>query len=112
MNKGKNPIALSGKKRKWVLLFCGSLLLIYLYTAMKPTDANIRFISNPELGCILPNSQWKGNRIDEKGRFSNLNHPYTPTYSSIIKMMSEKILKEALKRMTPFNYRLSKILVF
>ncbi|WP_205966408.1 MBL fold metallo-hydrolase [Parapedobacter sp. SGR-10] len=103
MNKGKNPIALSAKKRKWVFLFCGSLSLIYLYTAMKPTDANIRFISNPELGCILPNSQWKGNRIDEKGRFSNLNHPYTPTYSSILKMMSEKNPQRNAKKNDTFQ---------
>src|SRR5690606_8579454 len=106
MNKGKNPIALSGKKRKWVLFFCGSLLLIYLYTAMKPTDANIRFISNPELGCILPNSQWKGNRIDEKGRFSNLNHPYTPIYSLIIKMMSKKNPQRNAKKNDTFQLQL------
>lgn len=47
------------------------------------------YISNSELQTILPKNQWPGNRIDEEGKFSNLVHPFNPTFSMAWQMMTE-----------------------
>src|SRR5690606_18346971 len=52
---------------------------------------------------VAPVDGYVGRLLNKKGRFSNLNHPYTPTYSSIIKMMSEKNPQRNAKKNDTFQ---------
>lgn len=74
---------------------CISLVLIILsigyFTMQNLSQSNgtQSFINNQELQTILPESKWQGNSIDEDGKFSNLNHPFNPTFSMAWQMMRE-----------------------
>jgi len=61
------------------------------------------FINNPELHTILPESKWQGNRIDEEGRFSNINHPFNPTFSMAWKMMREGNPQKEEKKLDTYS---------
>lgn len=52
---------------------------------MKP-----KFTSNPQLTTILPNENWKGNPVDENGRFVNLYHPFKSNFGDLIKWQTSK----------------------
>lgn len=49
-----------------------------------------KFTSNPQLSTILPNENWKGNPVDEKGRFVNLYHPFESSFGDLIKWQTSK----------------------
>ena len=61
------------------------------------------FISNSELQTILPKNQWSGNRIDEEGKFSNLVHPFNPTFSMAWQMMTGGNPQKEEKKKDTFN---------
>jgi hypothetical protein len=43
-------------------------------------DPKNGFSSNPELLTIPPSEDWKGNPLDEDGKFTNLYHPFTSSF--------------------------------
>lgn len=49
-----------------------------------------KFTSNPQLTTILPNENWKGNPVDENGRFVNLYHPFESSFGDLIKWQTSK----------------------
>lgn len=71
------------------------LLLIHITTDKKN---NTSFISNPELLTIAPHEDWKGNPLDEKGRFINLYHPFESGFKDFFKwQLSKNPYKEEKK---------------
>lgn len=47
-----------------------------------------RFTSNPLLDTLAPEG-WMGTPLDESGRFRNQNHPFIPSFSSVLKWKSK-----------------------
>lgn len=61
-------------------------------------DISIRYISNPKLITISPDSTWRGNPLDEKGRFINLNHPFQASLTDFLKWQLSKNPQKAEKK--------------
>ncbi len=74
----------------------GLLLIIIipfaLFYFMKPSSKNIkiRFVSNPDLITVSPDSTWQGNPLDAKGRFVNLYHPFESSLYDVLKWQLSK----------------------
>ncbi|MCH6198211.1 MBL fold metallo-hydrolase [Aquiflexum sp. LQ15W] len=77
------------------------LLVPVIFFLMKNGDENkttLKFTSNPELVTIQPDQDWKGNPLDEKGRFVNLYHPFESNLGDLLKwQMSKNPQKEEKK---------------
>ncbi|WP_373497452.1 MBL fold metallo-hydrolase [Aquiflexum sp.] len=48
------------------------------------------FTSNPELLTVLPSEDWKGNPLDDNGRFTNLYHPFESSFWDLLKWQTGK----------------------
>jgi L-ascorbate metabolism protein UlaG (beta-lactamase superfamily) len=77
------------KKKSYFLVLLIPLIFIFLKNEdnapMKP-----KFTSNPQLTTIKPNRDWKGNPLDEKGRFVNLYHPFESSFGDLLKWQISK----------------------
>lgn len=91
--------------RKIAIAFLTVTLSICFYTIAQKSNRSKKEtpIGNPELPFILSPEQWKGNGVDQKGRFSNLEYPYTPTFSSIWRMSTAKNPQRAQKKADTFQ---------
>ena len=78
------------KKKIWISSIIFVLSITY-FTMQNIGQSNgtQSFVSNNELQTILPENRWKGNSIDEDGKFSNLNYPFSPTFTMALQMMRE-----------------------
>ncbi|MCL6259450.1 MBL fold metallo-hydrolase [Aquiflexum sp. TKW24L] len=59
---------------------------------------NLKFTSNPGLNTIKPNKDWKGNPLDENGRFVNLYHPFESSFGDLLKWQTSKNPQKAEKK--------------
>ena len=74
------------KKKKPVVVFMIiiPLAMLYMFTSSNK-DTEMRFVSNPTLTTVPPDSTWRGNPIDAKGRFVNLYHPFESSFFDLLK---------------------------
>lgn len=77
------------KKKSYFLVLLVPLLFI-LFQNEKDEPMKSKFTSNPKLITIPPNEDWKGNPVDEKGRFINLYHPFESSFGDLIKWQTSK----------------------
>lgn len=54
------------------------------------TKSENGYSSNPELITILPSDDWKGNPMDNKGRFTNLYNPFESSFGDLLKWQISK----------------------
>lgn len=67
-------------------------------TAANPgVSGAARFVSNPMLETLAP-ERWMGTPLDTEGRFRNLNFPFVPRFSSVLKWKMGKNPMEESKR--------------
>lgn len=92
------------KKKMWI-----SSIIIFLsigFCTMQnynQSDDTLSFINNPKLQTILSENQWQGTGIDKDGKFSNLEHPFNPTFSMAWQMMTEGNPQREIKNQDTFN---------
>jgi L-ascorbate metabolism protein UlaG (beta-lactamase superfamily) len=71
----------------WALLI--PLFAVYLlYDKNKPMANG--FTSNPKLHTIAPSEDWKGNPLDENGKFTNLYHPFESSFGDLLKWQTSQ----------------------
>lgn len=93
-------------KKKIMIAVAVIITAVICFYAMAQTTNNgkkLTYISNPNLTNILPESKWKGNSINEKGQFSNLEHPFNPTFEMAWKMIIEGNPQRAIKKLDTFR---------
>lgn len=71
----------------WALLI--PLFMIYLLKG-QAVSSEKGFSSNPELLTVPPTEDWKGNPLDDKGRFTNLYHPFESSLGDLLKWQTSK----------------------
>jgi len=95
------------KKPVVVVLILVPFTLLYMLTSTGK-DATIRFVSNPNLTTVSPDTAWRGNPLDGEGRFVNLNHPFESSFSDLLKWQlsknPQKEEKKADSRQLPIDF--------
>lgn len=92
MNRKKKPVV--------VFVILVPIVLVYMFSSSS-NDTEMRFVSNPTLTTVSPDSSWRGNPIDAKGRFVNLYYPFESSLSDLLKwQLSRNPQKEEKKAET------------
>ena len=65
------------------------ILFFFIYFNLKREQqpSTPKYTKNTQLKTIINDTHWKGNPVDQQGNFLNLNFPYTPKISNLIKWM-------------------------
>lgn len=53
---------------------------------------------NPALATLLPKSEWKGNPLDEKGNFLNIEHEFETGFKEVFKLLTGKKPQAQIKK--------------
>lgn len=76
------------KKPFYLVLLVPLLFILFLNEGADPMKP--KFASNPQLITLQPHGGWKGNPLDENGRFVNLHHPFESSFGDLIKWQTSK----------------------
>jgi L-ascorbate metabolism protein UlaG (beta-lactamase superfamily) len=76
------------KKPFYLVLLVPLLFILFLNEGTDPMKP--KFASNPQLITLQPHGGWKGNPLDENGRFVNLHHPFESSFGDLIKWQTSK----------------------
>ena len=93
-------------KMKTVVISLSIIVISTVYLFMQKfehSNGTPSYINNPELQTILSETRWQGNFINEEGKFSNLEHPFKPTFSMAWQMMREGNLQKEEKKNDTFR---------
>lgn len=63
----------------------------------------VRAVSNPALPTLLPATRRPGTSLDSKGRFSNQEFPYRPSWPTVLKHLLQPNPQRAAKKADPFH---------
>jgi L-ascorbate metabolism protein UlaG (beta-lactamase superfamily) len=85
------------KKNSFLVVLLVPLLFI-LFKNEKNDPMNLKFTSKPQLITIKPHEDWKGNPLDEKGRFVNLYHPFESSFGDLLKWQTSKNPQKSEKK--------------
>ena len=77
------------KNKAYLLILLLPLTFLYFYNG-NDEPMKSKFTSNPDLVTVQPDQDWKGNPLDENGRFINLYHPFTSSFADLIKWQMSK----------------------
>jgi L-ascorbate metabolism protein UlaG (beta-lactamase superfamily) len=85
------------KNKSYFLLLLFPIIFILIKNE-KEEPMKLKFTYNPKLSTISPNTDWKGNPLDEKGRFVNLYTPFTSSFGDVLKWQTSANPQKAEKK--------------
>jgi L-ascorbate metabolism protein UlaG (beta-lactamase superfamily) len=77
------------KKSKFLYILFIPALMVYLLKDQN-IESDKKFTLNPALKTVSPHQDWQGTPLDEKGRFTNLYHPFESSFGDLLKWQRSK----------------------